>query len=120
MNAKDDLSKTGFDWACGLGNLKLVEMIIQKSTDVEIELNNKDNIGYTAFHGACENGHSKIAEILMHNNDKLRLDLNDKCKSGSTAFHLACIRRYSNKDQGHTETGKSILFNPMLHRVMPL
>ena len=82
-------------------------MIIQKSANEKIELNNTDNYGCTAFHHACENGHSKIAEMLIHNNKKSKLDLNAKTNYGSTAFHLAC-NGGSTEDWHRKETGNSI------------
>ena len=52
--------------ACENGHSKIAEMLIQKSGELDIDLNTKHRLfGRTAFHLACENGHSKIAEMLV-------------------------------------------------------
>jgi len=75
--------------ACENGHSKIAEMIIQKSTKFNIELNTKDLWGMTAFHMACQWGHSKIVEMLIKKSADFDFDLNAKTAEGWTAFHLA-------------------------------
>ena len=81
-------------------------MVLQKYTELEIDLNAKDNIdGKTAFHLMCEFGHTSLVELLIKKSTMLDIEFNAEDKMGDTAFHLACEGGYPNKDQGHTETG---------------
>ena len=61
-------------------------MLMQKSTELNIELNTKDYNGWTAFHWACRNGHSKIAEMLIQKSTELNIELDSKDNMGLTAF----------------------------------
>ena len=45
--------------------LKVAEMLIKKSADLNIELNAKDKYGMTAFHFACKNGHLKVRSRMV-------------------------------------------------------
>ena len=51
-------------------------MLIQKSAELNIDLNVEDEGGWTPFHFAYKNGHSKIVEIIIHNFVKINIDLN--------------------------------------------
>ena len=64
-NPTNSVGRTPLHLACEYGHVKVVEIIIQKSADFNIDLNAKDQRGKTAFHLACWNGHSKIAEMLI-------------------------------------------------------
>ena len=48
-----------------LNNPETVQIIIQYSTEYNINLNSKTNNGYTPFQLACENELSKVVEILL-------------------------------------------------------
>ena len=53
--------RTAFHFACQFGHSKIAEMLMNKSTELNIELNVKDKYkGITAFHSACIHGHSKV------------------------------------------------------------
>ena len=52
--------------ACENGHSKIAEMLIQKSAELNIDLNAKDRMfDRTAFHLACENGHSKLSDGFL-------------------------------------------------------
>ena len=50
--------------ACGNSSFKTVEIILQNSTDFNMDLNAKNRLGYTAFQLACRNKNSNTAEML--------------------------------------------------------
>ena len=55
------VGRTGFCIACvWQNNGKIVEMLIEKSTRFNIDLNAKDDNGWTGFHLACMNGNLNI------------------------------------------------------------
>ena len=63
MNIKNE-NMTVFHWACNYGSLEIAKMILQKSVELNINLNSGDVWGRTAFHLACwNNGHLKIIEM---------------------------------------------------------
>ena len=62
---KNNMGETPFHIACQNDNLKIVELIVQKSVECSVDLNAKDIYGWTPFHMACNEGHSKIIEILL-------------------------------------------------------
>ena len=72
-------------------------MLVQKSTELNIDLNVKDEEGMTAFHLACNEGNVDIIEMLIDLNQedqsfqmKYHIDLNAKDEDGRTGFHFAC------------------------------
>ena len=93
LNAKELYTgNTAFHLACNNSNSKIVEMLIKKSTEFNIDLNAKDVFGETAFHHACRNGHSLIVETLIQNSTEFNIDLNAITKQdGYTPFHIACL-----------------------------
>ena len=87
--AQKEGGNKAFQKACEKGHLKMVEMLIQKSTKFDIDFNAKDEHGSTSFHYACEKGDSKIAEMLIQKSAEFNIDLNAKDKNGCNAVHLA-------------------------------
>ena len=69
---------TAFYMATEIGHLMIVEMLIKKSTNFNIELNTKDHWGRTAFHIACLNGNSKILDMLIQKSIESNIELNAK------------------------------------------
>ena len=88
--------RTAFHFACVNGKSWLVEMILQKSDMILIDLNAKDRFGKTAFHLACSNDNSNIAEMIITESGHLNIELNAKDRFDRTAFHLACSNENSN------------------------
>ena len=106
---------SAFHLACQNGHAKIVEMIIQKSSELNIRLNTRahdlrtpfhfacmegmeDCFDMTAFHIACLSGQSKIAEIemLIRKSADFKIYLNARDDCGLTAFHQATL--YGNKN----------------------
>ena len=93
LNSTSLKRRTGFHLACENGHVKIVEMLIQKSDELNINLNAVNLIrkeGRTAFQWSCENGNFKIIEVLMENSIEFSIDLNAKDSGGYTAFHNVC------------------------------
>jgi ankyrin repeat protein len=67
--------------AARIGDLVIVENLIQKGTD----LNTKDASGRTALHYAVEKGHKDIVELLIANG----ANVNAKDKNNDTPAHIA-------------------------------
>ena len=65
-------------------------MLIKKSTEFQVQLNNKNIFGCTALHLACDQGHTKMAEILIQKSAEFKIQLNTKDNFDQTTFHLAC------------------------------
>ena len=63
--AKNEDGNMAFQLACKKGHSKVAKVLIQKSAELNIDLNAKDQYGMTAFHYACMGGHSDIAEYLI-------------------------------------------------------
>ena len=84
--------RTAFHWACAEGNSNIAEMIIQKSTEFNIDLNAKDKSGRTAFHWACLSGHgtkSSIMEMMLNNGESFKIDFTATDNMGKTGLQLA-------------------------------
>ena len=56
--------ETGFHYACENGHLKIVENLVQKSIEFNINLNATTIRGKTGYDYAIENGHTKIVDML--------------------------------------------------------
>ena len=94
--------QNAFQDACKNGHSKMLEMLFQKSTDFNIDLNKKDCIDVTAFHISCKKGHSEIVKILIQKSREFDIKLNEKNIAGETGFHLACLN-------GHFEIAKLLI-----------
>ena len=90
LNEKCDADETAFHVACEEGYTRIVEMILENSSELNIDLNAKEDLGETAFHLASMSGHAKIVEMLINNYAEFNIDLNAKDDEGWTAFHYAC------------------------------
>ena len=93
LNAKDNYGCTPFRNACRYGHVKLAEMLMKKSIELDIDLNGKifdpAYDGWTAFHLACFFGKTDIVKIMIDNSESLKLDLTAKDKNKQTGFQLA-------------------------------
>ena len=47
------LNDTAFHFACMNGFSKIAELLMEKSEELDIELNEQNGVGYSAFHLAC-------------------------------------------------------------------
>jgi ankyrin len=100
----NDEGETAFFVACGKGHLNIISVILKKSDELKIDLNNKHNHFQTPFLVACRKGQMNIASILMKKADELKIHLNSKDNDGRTAFHVACLN-------GHSEIAEMIMKN---------
>ena len=105
--AKNEEGNMAFQLACKKSHSKVAKVLIQKSAELNIDLNAKDQYVRTAFHYACIWGHSDIAEMLMQKSAEFNIDLNAKDEDGMTAFHLACSRGRKNIVEMIIDKGKS-------------
>ena len=71
----------------------IAEMIIEKSSQLCIDLNSKSSGGFTPFHFACKKGKSMVVEVIMKKSIDFNINLNAKDHLGKTAFHLVCENR---------------------------
>ena len=99
--------RTPFNWACFRGHYKVVELLIEKSNELNVDLINcRDEGGGTPFLVACKKGHLKVAELLAQNS----AETNAKTVKGQTAFHLACI-------YGQTEIVEMLMDNAKAYKI---
>ena len=93
LNSRSLMHSTAFHLSCMNGHSEIVEMLIRKSNELNIDLNAVDytrHEGRTAFQWVCAVGNSEIAKILMENSIQFSIHLNVIDKFGYTAFHNAC------------------------------
>ena len=68
----------------------MAEILVQKSRELNFELNAESNNGYTAYCWALHNVHLEV-DMVVQKSAILNLNLNAKNKfDGMTAFHIAC------------------------------
>ena len=66
MNAKNDShGYTAFHLDCKNGHIEIAELLIQKSTELNIKLNAKDKCEWTSFHLTYKNGRLGIIDLLI-------------------------------------------------------
>ena len=70
-------------------------MLIQKSTQFNIDLNAEDFLRRTALHLVSQRGHSNVAQILILKSTESKINLNAKDRCGYTALHLASLHGHS-------------------------
>ena len=104
VDPKNDWGDTPYLICCMKGRINTASMLMNKSKELKIDLNQSDILGHTALHLACEKGHSDIAKMIMKNSSKLKIDLNTKQSWGGTAFHLVCTG-------GHSEIAEFMINN---------
>ena len=73
--------------------VQIAELLIQKSTKFNIDLNAKDEDGMTAFHSACFWGEKAVVEVLMKNSEIYKIDLISTNRDGRTGFQCAKLRK---------------------------
>ena len=78
-----------FHYTCCHGQPEIAELLMKKSSEFKIELNNKDNWGRTGFHWACWSGEINIVEMIIDQSEALKIDLIIKDNEGKTGLQLA-------------------------------
>ena len=66
MEEKDEDGRTALHYACFIGHLDTLNLIISKYKKKNL-INEPDNLKFSALHLACYRGHLKIARKLMQN-----------------------------------------------------
>ena len=74
----------------------MVEIFLQRSSELNIKFNARDKEEYTAFHLACKNGHLSVVELLMKKSCKFNIVL-DNLQKGHNALALAFENDHLNK-----------------------
>ena len=80
------------------GAVKLMELILRTSFDMNTKVNN----GRTTWHFACISDKTEIAQLIVQYSKDFGIDLNTKSYYGRTAWHEACYH-------GQTETAQLII-----------
>ena len=101
---KNNLDETPFIVACRKGRMNVVAMLLKKSGELKIDLNQRDCCDVTAFSHSVEKGHSEIAKMIMDNSLQLKIDLNTKDIKDTTPFHF--VGKY-----GHSEIAETMINN---------
>ena len=99
---KDKDGWTPFHWACKNGQFQIAELILQKSIQLDIELNAKDGTGRTPLHWACANDYLEIAEMILEKSNVLNIDTCATNVFGQTAYEEA-------KTRGHLKTAEMLV-----------
>ena len=99
---KDKLGWTPFHWACKNGHFQIAELILQKSIQLNIELDAKDVNSRTPLHLACIKGHLNIAEMILEKSVILNIDITATNLYGQTAYEEANIN-------GHSKTAEMLV-----------
>ena len=100
----NELESTYFFWACYFGqryysssykeHSEIAAMLLQKSTELKIDLNAKGYDRKTGFDWACNNGNLKLVEMIIQKSAVAKIDLNNRDNDGKTAFHHACANNH--------------------------
>ena len=88
---------TPFQLACYNGHFEIVDLLINRSSDLNIDLNVKDkSMGRTGFQYACMFNYPNIVQKLIQKSTMFNIDLNAKGnENDETALHIACFKRHS-------------------------
>ena len=78
-----------FHYTCCHGQPEIAELLMKKSSEFKIDLNDKDNWGRTGFHWACWSGEINIVEMILNSSEALKIDLTIKDNEGKTGLQLA-------------------------------
>ena len=95
-NTKNQAGRTSFMVACEKGHKNIVKLLLDYSSERNIDLNARDEDGWTAFMWACGKEQTDVVKFLLDHSLERNIELNAKSTFGSTAFMLAC--RQGRKD----------------------
>ena len=68
---------------------------MQKSDELNIDLNAKDAYGETALYYACEISHLEIVELILQKSPDLDVTLNSRNNLGKTPLDIAVMKSRS-------------------------
>ena len=82
---KTKYGEQGFLTACCNGRINIVEMLIDKSVPLELDLTATFS-GLTGFYLACRGGHTNVVELLLDKSESVNFDLTARDRRGYTGF----------------------------------
>ena len=85
---KTKYGEQGFLTAYCNGCINIVEMLIEKSVPLELDLTATFS-GVTGFYLACRNGHTNVVELLLDKSESVNFDLTARDSRGYTGFEKA-------------------------------
>ena len=85
---KTKYGEQGFLAACSLGRINIIEMLIDKSVPLQLDLTATFS-GLTGFYLACRGGHTNVVELLLDKSESVNFDLTAKDTLGYTGFEKA-------------------------------
>ena len=85
-NITTDFQDTAFILACSSGHSKIVNIMLEMSSDRKINLNHRGAAGRTGFVQACLRKQEQIVDLLVTNSEKYNIDLNAKDNSGKSGY----------------------------------
>ena len=85
---KTKYGEQGFLTACCNGRINIVEMLIEKSVPLELDLTATFS-GLTGFYLACRGGHTNVVELLLDKSESVNFDLTARDSRGYTGFEKA-------------------------------
>jgi len=95
LNCWNNKGDSAFSLACQYNTVEVITLIIEKSSEFQIDLNAKNVYGETAFFRACNRnmeGNSdmiSVVQLLLEKSGPFNIDLNSKNYRGYTPF-MAC------------------------------
>ena len=87
---------------CKNGELKVVQLLLERLNSEESGTKIKDRYGRTAIMRACYHGHKDVVQSLLNHSE--RIDLNASDIVGHTAFMCAC-------ENGHKDVVELLLYH---------
>ena len=99
----EDKNWTVFHEACTKKQVKIAEVIMKKSVELEINLNAVADDG-AGFHFPCMFNDKNMAKLIMEKSVEFNIDLNVENSDGRTGFNLAC-------HFGHTNLARFLIRN---------
>ena len=80
---KDDSSKNSFLWACGVGNVDVIKMLVEFDSDL---VDSQDRFGLNGLHMAAWNDNVEVFEYLVND---LGMDINSTDEHGNGVLYYA-------------------------------
>ena len=75
MNARTHKGQTALMWACHYGHKEVVQLLLDNSSERNIDLNAKDSYGWTAFIYACKYGRKAVVKLLVEHSKTKGIDI---------------------------------------------
>ena len=90
FNETDSNGLTPLHYACQNGNTEIVQLILQHSESLNIDVNATDfDKEMTPMHFACKYGHTEAVKVLLNNAEEKRIDLKAWDEDGKTPLQVA-------------------------------